>query len=68
MLRALKKIVPLSARTRLKWLGYAAQDMVGGKRPPRVPPRRKTFIGGHAHLLIILIAGAMTALILINQE
>jgi len=45
MLRALKKIVPLSARTRLKWLGYAAQDMVGGKRPPRVPPKRKTFIG-----------------------
>ena len=46
MLALLKKFVPLPLRTRLKWLGYAVQDMVGGKRPPRVPPKRKTFIGG----------------------
>ena len=46
MLSALKKIVPLPLRSRLKWLGYAWQDMTGGKREPRVPPKRKTFIGG----------------------
>lgn len=46
MLRLLKKIVPLSARTRLKWLGFAAQDIVINKSQPRVPPKRKTFIGG----------------------
>ena len=46
MLRALKKIVPLSARTRLKWLGYALQDLTAGKGEARVPPKRKTFIGG----------------------
>lgn len=46
MLRVLKKIVPLALRSRLKWLGYAARDMVSGARPPRVPPLRQTFIGG----------------------
>jgi len=46
MLRRLKLFVPLPLRTRLKWLGYAWQDVTGGKREKRVPPRRKTFIGG----------------------
>jgi len=46
MLHRLKQIVPLPLRTRLKWLGYAWQDLTGGTRPPRVPPKRKTFIGG----------------------
>jgi len=46
MLRPLKKIVPLAARTKLKWLGYAAQDIVGGAHEARVPQRRDTFIGG----------------------
>lgn len=46
MLHRLKKIIPLSLRTRLKWLGYAWQDVTGGALPPRVPPKRKTFIGG----------------------
>lgn len=46
MLRALKQIVPLPLRTRLKWLGYAWQDMTGARPEMRVPPKRKTFIGG----------------------
>jgi len=46
MLSALKKIVPLPLRSRLKWFGYAWQDITGGKREHRVPPKRKTFIGG----------------------
>lgn len=46
MLRRLKQIVPLPVRTRLKWLGYAWQDVTGGKLEARVPPKRKTFIGG----------------------
>lgn len=46
MLRRLKQIVPLPLRTRLKWLGYAWQDVTSGAREPRVPPKRKTFIGG----------------------
>lgn len=46
MLRRLKQIVPLPLRSRLKWLGYAWQDIIGGKRAPHVPPKRKTFIGG----------------------
>ena len=46
MLRLLKKIIPLSVRSRLKWLGYAWQDVTGGARAARVPPKRKTFIGG----------------------
>ena len=46
MLHRLKQIVPLPLRTRLKWLGYAWQDVTGGKRPPRVPAQRDVFIGG----------------------
>ncbi len=46
MLRSFKKIVPLAARTKIKWLGYAAMDVVSGAQDPRVPPRRETFIGG----------------------
>ncbi|MEP3888944.1 MAG: class I SAM-dependent methyltransferase [Hellea sp.] len=46
MLRRLKQIVPLPLRSRLKWLGYAWQDAIGGARKKRVPPKRKTFIGG----------------------
>ena len=46
MLRLLKKIIPLSVRSRLKWLGYAWQDMTGSEPEFRVPPKRKTFIGG----------------------
>ena len=46
MLRRFKQIVPLPVRTCLKWLGYAWQDLTGGKPAPRVPPKRKTFIGG----------------------
>lgn len=52
MLRRLKQIVPLPLRTRLKWLGYAGQDIAGGKRPPRVPPKRKVFIGGGDFIVI----------------
>lgn len=46
MLRRLIQIVPLPVRSRLKWLGYAWQDAMNGEREPRVPPKRKTFIGG----------------------
>lgn len=46
MLRRLKQIVPLPVRSRLKWLGYAWQDVTGSKPEARVPPKRKTFIGG----------------------
>ena len=46
MLRVVKKITPLAVRTKLKWLGYAAQDVMQGRTAPRVPPRRHTFIGG----------------------
>lgn len=46
MMHRLKQIVPLPLRTRLKWLGYAWQDVTGGKRPPRVPAQRDVFIGG----------------------
>lgn len=46
MLRRLKQIVPLPLRTRLKWLGYTWQDVTSRRPEPRVPPKRKTFIGG----------------------
>lgn len=46
MLRRLKQFMPLPLRTRLKWLGYAWQDVTGGTPEARVPPKRKTFIGG----------------------
>jgi len=46
MMHRLKQIVPLPLRMRLKWLGYAWQDVMGGTRERRVPPKRKTFIGG----------------------
>ena len=46
MLHRLKQIIPLPLRTRLKWLGYAWQDMTSGRRPPRVPAQRDVFIGG----------------------
>lgn len=43
---SLKHIVPLALRTRLKWLGYALRDIAAPVREPRVPPRRRTFVGG----------------------
>jgi len=46
MVHRIKQFVPLPLRSRLKWLGYAWQDVTAGKREPRVPPKRKTFIGG----------------------
>ena len=46
MMHRLKQIVPLPLRMRLKWLGYAWQDVTDGTRERRVPPKRKTFIGG----------------------
>ena len=46
MLHLVKRIVPLALRTRLKWLGYATQDILKGPQMERVPPRRETFIGG----------------------
>ena len=46
MLYRLKQIVPLPLRSSLKWLGYAWQDIISGVPEPRVPPKRKTFIGG----------------------
>lgn len=41
-----KAVVPVSLRTRIKWAGYAALDMVAPVKAARVPPRRQTFIGG----------------------
>ncbi len=52
MLRRLKQFMPLPLRTRLKWLGYAAQDILGGARPSGVPPKRKTFIGGGDFVIV----------------
>ncbi len=46
MKRFLKFIIPLSLRVRMKWAKAAWRDMIGGALPPRVPPRRQTFIGG----------------------
>ena len=46
MLHLMKRIMPLALRTRLKWLGYATQDVLKGPQLDRVPPRRDTFIGG----------------------
>ena len=46
MIFSLKHIVPLAIRTRLKWLGYAMHDIIDPIKTPRVPPRRRTFIGG----------------------
>jgi len=46
MLRPLKKIVPLAARTKIKWAGYAVKDIFDRPQGPRIPPRRNTFIGG----------------------
>lgn len=42
----LRKLVPLEARTRLKWAGYALKDIFIPISATRVPPRRRTFIGG----------------------
>ncbi len=46
MLSRFKQFVPLPLRSRLKWLGYAWQDVTSPSPEPRVPPKRKTFIGG----------------------
>ena len=46
MKRFLKRLVPLPVRVKLKWGRAAIADIFGGPLPPRVPPRRQTFIGG----------------------
>ena len=46
MKRFIKSLIPLPLRIRMKWARAAMADIIGGPLPPRVPPRRKTFIGG----------------------
>lgn len=46
MKRVLKRIIPLVLRVKMKWVKAAWSDLTGGALPPRVPPRRQTFIGG----------------------
>lgn len=46
MKRFLKQMIPLALRVKIKWVKAAWQDIIGGPLPPRVPPRRHTFIGG----------------------
>ena len=41
-----KQLIPLGARSRLKWMGLATLDTLAPVRVPRVPPRRYTSIGG----------------------
>ena len=43
---AAKDLLPLSLRTRLKWVGAAVLDAVTPVTEPRVPARRHTTIGG----------------------
>lgn len=40
------KILPVSARKGLKYIGNAALDLIDPIKTPRVPDRRHTFIGG----------------------
>lgn len=46
MNRFLKMLIPLWLRVKMKWARAALADIFGGPLPPRVPPRRQTFIGG----------------------
>lgn len=46
MVKLVKTIIPLSVRVKLKWLWFALHDIKQGPVEPRVPSRRKTFIGG----------------------
>jgi len=46
MKRVLKHMIPLALRVKMKWAKAAWGDLTGGPLPPRVPPRRHTFIGG----------------------
>lgn len=46
MIEMLKPFVPLPLRRAVKTLGYAYLDIVSPIRTPRVPPRRRTTIGG----------------------
>ena len=46
MKRFLKQLIPLPVRVKIKWARAAVEDMLSGPLPARVPPRRKTFIGG----------------------
>ena len=46
MKEAIKSVLPLAVRTRLKWAGYALKDIVSPISQPRVPKRRDTFVGG----------------------
>lgn len=46
MKRFLKQMIPLPIRVRMKWAKAVWGDVIGGPLPPRVPPRRMTFIGG----------------------
>ena len=43
---AIKSILPVNVRTRLKWAGYAVKDILDPVKDPRVPNRRDTFVGG----------------------
>ena len=43
---AIKSILPVNVRTRLKWAGYAVKDIIDPVKDPRVPNRRDTFVGG----------------------
>ena len=43
---AIKSILPVNLRTRLKWAGYAVKDIIDPVKDPRVPNRRDTFVGG----------------------
>ncbi len=52
MISRIKKFIPLSARRSIKWLGYAALDIIRPLGAPRVPPRRKTFIGGGDFVMV----------------
>lgn len=46
MKRLIKSLIPLPVRVRLKWARAAFADLTSRPLPPRVPPRRHTFIGG----------------------
>jgi len=43
---AVKDLLPLGARRALKWAGYAALDVIKPVSEARIPPRRRTSIGG----------------------
>lgn len=46
MKEALKAILPVEVRSRIKWAGYAVKDIIDPIKDPRVPNRRDTFVGG----------------------